>query len=105
MLAELFLETQPDVPLKGLAVGNGCWGTKVGICAVGTGDAMAIATDFFHAHNMFDDALWDRIQKTCDWDAPTQVPLRWYHGVLPHITVSAIKAASTAPRARSAARG
>lgn len=75
MLAEQLLEHQPDVNLKGIAVGNGCWGTRVGICAAGTGDSMAIATGFFHAHNMFDDALWDKIQKHCDWDHPTQVLL------------------------------
>jgi hypothetical protein len=73
MLAELLLEHQPEVRLKGLAVGNGCWGTQVGICAVGSGDAMAILTSFFHAHNMFDDALWDRMQNKCNWEKVTKV--------------------------------
>ena len=66
MLAERLLKQQPDVRLRGMAVGNGCWGTQVGICS-GNGDSMAIATEFFHAHNMFDDALWEDMQQHCDW--------------------------------------
>lgn len=72
MLAERLLKRQPDVRLRGMAVGNGCWGTQVGICS-GNWESMAIATEFFHAHNMFDDALYEDMQKHCDWKSVSQV--------------------------------
>jgi hypothetical protein len=73
MLAERLLKHYPDVPLAGLAAGNGCWGNKVGLCS-DSGDSMTIATSFFHAHDMFDDRLWDDMQQHCDWYNVTEVP-------------------------------
>lgn len=66
MLAEQLLARLPAAPLAGIAVGNGCWGNHVGLCS-DSGDSMAIATSFFHAHSMFDDALWEDMRAHCDW--------------------------------------
>lgn len=66
MLAERLIRSQPSVRVRGLAAGNGCWGTKVGICS-GNGESMEIAAQFFHSHVMFSDALWEEMQRTCDW--------------------------------------
>ena len=66
MLAEQLLERLPALDLAGMAIGNGCWGNKVGLCS-DSGDAMSIITQFFHAHSMFDDALWEDMQLNCDW--------------------------------------
>ena len=74
MLAERLIKEQPDVKLKGMAVGNGCWGTQVGICS-GNGESMEIATQFFHGHVMFDDDLYEEMKKTCDWSNISMVRL------------------------------
>ena len=66
MLAERLIKEQPEVRLKGMAVGNGCWGNKVGLCS-DSGDAMTILAQFYHAHMMMDDALFDEMKKHCDW--------------------------------------
>jgi Serine carboxypeptidase len=76
MLAERLLQQQPAVPLRGMAVGNGCWGTAVGICS-GNGESMEIATQFFHGHVMFDDALWDAMREHCDWSKISKVRALW----------------------------
>lgn len=66
MLAERMLARLPHINVVGMAVGNGCWGNAVGLCS-DSGDSMAIATQFFHSHSMFDDALWEEMQEHCDW--------------------------------------
>lgn len=72
MFAERLIKEHPDIPLKGLAAGNGCWGNKVGLCS-DSGDAMTIISQFYQAHNMISDDLWDRLQSTCDWYRVTPV--------------------------------
>lgn len=66
MLAERMLKHLPDIDVRGMAVGNGCWGNKVGLCS-DSGDSMTISSTFFHGHTMFDDVLWEEMQEHCDW--------------------------------------
>jgi hypothetical protein len=66
MLAQRMLAQLPHIDVIGMAVGNGCWGNAVGLCS-DSGDSMTIVTQFFHSHEMFDDALWEEMQTHCDW--------------------------------------
>ena len=51
------------IPLKGLMVGNGCTGNKVGSC----GDAydLTIALPFFYAHGLYSSITHDRLMTAC----------------------------------------
>lgn len=37
------------INLKGMAIGNGCWGSKVGLCAFGN-DMRRMQTEFLFGH-------------------------------------------------------
>lgn len=53
---------ESNIKLTGIAVGNGCTGTEVGVCsAAGT----KIDVDFFHARGLYSDATYNSIQSTC----------------------------------------
>ena len=51
--------------LKGAAIGDGCWGGKVGTCAFQTGKSKQISAEFFQGHAMFPQTLWISMQKAC----------------------------------------
>ena len=60
------IQTRGGVPnLKGAAIGDGCWGTKVGLCAFSSGKAQQIQVEFFQGHGMYDQPLYKRINAAC----------------------------------------
>ena len=38
---------------KGAAIGDGCWGNEVGLCAFDSGKAQQIQVEFFGGHAMY----------------------------------------------------
>ena len=66
----------PDnkINLKGLAVGNGCWGSKVGLCSFGS-DAERIYTQFLYGHGACPAALYEEIIEACG--DPMKGPMTW----------------------------
>lgn len=60
------IQQRGGVPnLKGAAIGDGCWGTKVGLCAFTTGKSQQIQVEFFQGHGMFDQPLYLKIKEVC----------------------------------------
>jgi len=54
-----------NVNLKGVAIGDGCWGNTVGTCAFSSGDAMRISANFYHGHALLSETLWNSIVASC----------------------------------------
>lgn len=75
-LAEAILDaeeagTWDGPPLKGIAVGNGCTGTEIGICGFYEGNAcngLYYEYKFLGGLSFFEDELKDKIDTACDWD-------------------------------------
>jgi len=65
MLAEQIMNKSKTINLKGLAIGDGCWGNTVGTCAFSSGDAMRISTNFYHGHAMVSETLFQQIITAC----------------------------------------
>jgi len=55
---------KPHVNLKGIAVGNGCWGSEVGTCC-GSPDSDRIAITNYYYHAMVSEQLWIDIHEEC----------------------------------------
>ena len=55
----------PGVTLKGMAIGDGCWGTSTGLCDFNSGKSHQIRAQFFQGHGMYDQPLWASLQKSC----------------------------------------
>ena len=51
--------------LKGAAIGDGCWGTDVGLCAFGTGKSNEIQANFFNGHSMIPPTLFATLSSEC----------------------------------------
>jgi carboxypeptidase C (cathepsin A) len=51
--------------LKGAAIGDGCWGTKIGMCNFETGVNKRINTEFFQGHGMYSQTLYADIKAAC----------------------------------------
>jgi len=66
MLTQQIMNNKPtNINLKGLAIGDGCWGNTVGTCAFSSGDAMRISANFYHGHALFSEVLWATIESSC----------------------------------------
>lgn len=50
---------------KGGAIGDGCWGTDVGLCAFSSGKSNQIQVEFFFGHNMVSQLTYRRIIDAC----------------------------------------
>ena len=50
---------------KGAAIGDGCWGTDVGLCAFGTGKSNEIQANFLNGHSMISPPLFSQLQTEC----------------------------------------
>jgi carboxypeptidase C (cathepsin A) len=60
------MQTRGGFPnLRGAAIGDGCWGTAVGLCAFTSGKSAQIQAEFFAGHGMYDQPLFKRLQKVC----------------------------------------
>ena len=59
------IDKRGGVNLKGAAIGDGCWGTKVGTCAFQTGKSQQIMVEFAQGHGMYDQVLYDEIKEAC----------------------------------------
>merc|ERR1719174_527884 len=62
------------INLKGIAVGNGCWGSKVGLCAFGT-EMQRIQTAFLYGHGAISMDLKRKINADCG--DPQKGPDSW----------------------------
>jgi carboxypeptidase C (cathepsin A) len=51
--------------LKGMAIGNGCWGNTVGTCAFRSPESSHIYADFFYGHGMYSEVLRGEILEAC----------------------------------------
>lgn len=74
-LAEAILQADDykGAPLKGIAVGNGCSGDEIGICAFGSSTQGAYyTTKFLMSSGFVPETLKQSLQDTCDWDAWSQ---------------------------------
>lgn len=58
---------------KGAAIGDGCWGNQVGLCAFSSGKAQEIQVEFFHGHAMYDQPLYAAIKASCGNFSDTDV--------------------------------
>jgi carboxypeptidase C (cathepsin A) len=65
MLAEQIMNRSTTINLKGLAIGDGCWGNTVGTCDFNSGDALRISTNFYHGHAMVSEVLFQQIIAAC----------------------------------------
>jgi len=54
----------PKINLKGIAVGNGCWGSEVGTCS-SSPDSDRIQLTLFKGHSMIPQKMWDDLIATC----------------------------------------
>ena len=63
------VEEQGGLPnLKGAAIGDGCWGSDVGLCAFQTGKSAEIRAEFFAGHAMYSQTLHSELKTQCgDW--------------------------------------
>jgi len=59
------MNNQNTINLKGLAIGNGCWGNTVGTCAFNSGDAMSISANFYYGHAMYSQPLYNNVTAAC----------------------------------------
>jgi len=64
MLAEQVMNNTNTLNLKGLLIGNGCWGNSVGMCSRGS-DPMRISTNFYYGHGQFSERLYNNITRDC----------------------------------------
>ena len=55
------------INFKGIAVGNGCIGSEVGVCG-SQGDEIRVP--YLHAHGLFSDVTMDAITKNCHFPLP-----------------------------------
>ena len=70
---------QPYINLKGIAVGDGCTGSRVGTCGEGPDVEAAntyIAVEQLHGHAMISGAAYDNVSALCgDWKSPSDTCL------------------------------
>jgi len=66
VLAATSAGTYTGAPLKGLAVGNGCSGTQVGVCG---GERWKYSTQYFLGTAFVDPSLKTKIRTACDFSA------------------------------------
>eukprot|EP00463_Aulacantha_scolymantha_P002501 TRINITY_DN3247_c0_g1_i1.p2 TRINITY_DN3247_c0_g1~~TRINITY_DN3247_c0_g1_i1.p2 ORF type:complete len:91 (-),score=23.71 TRINITY_DN3247_c0_g1_i1:720-992(-) len=50
---------------KGGAIGDGCWGTDVGLCAFSSGKSNQIQVEFFFGHSMYSQMTYKKILAAC----------------------------------------
>ena len=68
------IDKRGGVPnLRGAAIGDGCWGTKVGMCNFQTGKSAEISVKFYQGHGMFDQPLYHQINDACGNFSDTEV--------------------------------
>jgi len=74
-LAEQIMnDANNEINLKGLAVGNGCWGSKVGLCAFGA-DMDRINTQFLYGHGAISKTAYKQVVDACG--DPADGPNAW----------------------------
>jgi len=73
-LAEAIVKNKDytGAPLKGIAVGNGCTGTEIGICG---NKRTTLDAQFFVQNTAFlSKALKKELNENCNWDDPQKFP-------------------------------
>ena len=61
---QIMLDADNTINLKGLAVGNGCWGSKVGLCAFGN-DMYRMQMAFLFGHGAVPQPLYKTVVAEC----------------------------------------
>ena len=75
MLAEAILADEAStIRLKGIAIGNGCWGSTVGLCSFGP-DMQRIWQQFLYGHSAIPKRRYAAIAKACG--DPAHGPGSW----------------------------
>tara|TARA_B110000208_G_scaffold14306_1_gene17371 strand:+ start:82 stop:1770 length:1689 start_codon:yes stop_codon:yes gene_type:complete len=93
LTAELFSPLTKPINLIGIAVGNGCWGSKVGLCAFGA-DMARIDTMFYFGHSATSNDQYDAVVTACG--DPRKGPESWGSGELTGACKTAYSALQTA---------
>ena len=77
------MQTRGGFPnLKGAAIGDGCWGTKVGLCDFSSGKSQQIQVEFFAGHGMYDQPLYQKLHQECKNFSDHDVTLEGCRGAL-----------------------
>ena len=58
------LDKTNEINLQGMAVGNGCWGSTVGLCSFGS-DMDRVWQQFLYGHNAITPIAYKKIVKAC----------------------------------------
>jgi carboxypeptidase C (cathepsin A) len=61
---QIMLDAENKINLKGLAIGNGCWGSTVGLCSFGP-DMDRVWQQFLYGHNAITPVAYKKIVKAC----------------------------------------
>ena len=64
LVEQIMMDDQNEINLKGLAVGNGCWGSAVGLCSFGP-DMDRVWQQFLYGHNAITTIDYKKIVKAC----------------------------------------
>jgi carboxypeptidase C (cathepsin A) len=64
LVEQISEDKQNKINLKGMAVGNGCWGSAVGLCTFGS-DMDRIWQQFLYGHNAITPVAYKKIVKHC----------------------------------------
>jgi len=64
-IAAHLLDALPEIPLKGIAVGNGCWGGDADHVSCNGPDSDANDVELYHGKGLISTKLYAQIQKTC----------------------------------------
>jgi carboxypeptidase C (cathepsin A) len=79
-LAEQIMnDDKNEINLVGMAIGNGCWGSAVGLCSFGA-DMARITTQFYYGHSATSNDQYDKVVKACG--DPRNGPGTWGDGDL-----------------------
>ena len=64
-IASHLLDALPEIPLKGIAVGNGCWGGDADNVQCNGPDSENNDVELYHGKGLISTKLYNNIQKTC----------------------------------------
>lgn len=66
-IAHHLVENVPELPLKGIAVGNGCWGGDATTVECNGPNEDENDVEFYHGKGLISNKLYDDISSTCKW--------------------------------------
>ena len=70
-------------PLKGIAVGNGCTGTEIGVCIANSEWATTFVAQYFTQNTgLVSPNLKKKLNENCNWETPYDISVRCYEAML-----------------------